>query len=93
MQEGSAAEGQEVVLADDATPTPTPSITSEPRAAVAPVALPEPVTKTIDAVVATATGSPLYVQVLTVLALIGAGVAYFRTLGSKGARMPSKSVK
>jgi hypothetical protein len=93
IQDGTAGESQEVVPAEEATPTPTPSMTSEPSEAVAPVALPEPVTKTIDAVVATATGSPLYVQLLTVLVLIGAGIAYFRVLGSKGTRVPSKSVK
>jgi hypothetical protein len=91
---GSAAVNGEAALpTDEAAPTPQPTISPEASAAAVPIALPQPVTKTIDAVVATATGSPLYVQLLTVLVLIGAGIAYFRVLGSKGTRVPSKSVK
>lgn len=47
----------------------------------------------VQAVVSVATGSPLGVQLLTVAVLIGAGFAYFRVLGSKGMRTPSRSVK
>ncbi len=94
IPEGLTADSQVAVPAsDEATATPVPSITPEASETAVPIALPEPVTKTIDAVVATATGSPLYVQLLTVLVLIGAGMAYFRVLGSKGTRVPSKSVK
>lgn len=94
IPEELVADGQEAVPAtDEATPTPIPSITSEASATAEPIALPEPVSKTIDAVVATASGSPIYVQLLTVVGLIGAGIAYFRVLGSKGTRVPSKSVK
>lgn len=80
-------------LVPSAEPTPSPTITSEQRAVAAPISVPEPVVKTIDAVVTTATGSPLYVQLLTVFLLIGAGIAYFRLIGSKGTRIPSKTVK
>ena len=94
IADDSANPSSEAVPASgDASPTATPSITSEPSTAAVPMALPVPVAKTIDAVVATATGSPLYVQFLTVLVLIGAGIAYFRFLGSKGTRVPSKPVK
>ncbi|MDE8670730.1 hypothetical protein PY310_19335 [Pseudarthrobacter sp. H3Y2-7] len=57
------------------------------------MSIPGPVAKSFDAVVATAADSPLYVQILTVLILLGAGALYFRVLGSKGTRFPSKSVK
>ncbi|MET3204612.1 UNVERIFIED_ORG: hypothetical protein ABIB21_001401 [Arthrobacter sp. UYEF13] len=87
------ASPEAVPASDDASPSATPSITSEAPAPAVPMALPVPVVKTIDAVVATATGSPLYVQFLTVLVLIGAGIAYFRFLGSRGTRVPSKPVK
>lgn len=57
-----------------------------------PTSLPQPVTTTIDAVVATATGSPLYVQILTVMFLLAVGVLYFRVLGAKS-RNPAKMGK
>ncbi|MDQ0677294.1 hypothetical protein QFZ30_000676 [Arthrobacter pascens] len=46
----------------------------------------------VQTAVAVATGSPLAVQLLTVLLLIVAGLAYSRVLGSKGTRVPSKAV-
>lgn len=78
----------------EASPTPTasPSATETSQAAVH-AALPEPVTKAIDSVVATASGSPLYVQVLTIVALLAAGYLYFRALGSKGRRSPGNAAK
>lgn len=94
IPEKLVADGQEAVPAtDEAMPTAIPSITSEASATVEPIALPEPVSETIDAVVATVSGSPFYVQLFTVVGLIGTGIAYFRVLGSKGTRVPSKSVK
>ncbi|MCB5274645.1 hypothetical protein BJG92_02182 [Arthrobacter sp. SO5] len=47
----------------------------------------------IQAAVVAATGSPFMIQFLTVLALLGAGVAYFRALGSKGFRTAAKTGK
>lgn len=76
----------------EASPTPSPSATATSTAAV-PAALPEPVTNAIDSVVATASGSPLYVQMLTIAALLAAGYLYFRALGSKGRRSPGNPVK
>ena len=37
----------------------------------------------VQAAVAVATGSPLAVQAITVLVLLGLGFAYFRFIGSK----------
>ncbi|WP_018773503.1 MULTISPECIES: hypothetical protein [unclassified Arthrobacter] len=37
----------------------------------------------VQAAVAVATGSPLAVQAITVLVLLGMGFAYFRFIGSK----------
>jgi hypothetical protein len=45
----------------------------------------------IQAAVAVATGSPLAVQVITVLILLAAGLAYFRFLGGKSASFASKA--
>jgi hypothetical protein len=73
--------------------TPSASTVPQARAEAAPANVAGPVAKSFDAVVATAAESPLYVQALTVLILLGAGVLYFRVLGSKGTRVPSKSVK
>jgi hypothetical protein len=47
----------------------------------------------IQAAVAVATGSPLVVQVATVLVLLGAGLAYFRFLGGRSYRLASKAGK
>jgi hypothetical protein len=74
-------------------PSPTLNVTPEAETATAPIALPEPVTKSFNAVVATAAGSPLHVQILTVLLLVGAGILYFRFLGTRGTKVPSKSAK
>lgn len=66
-------------------PTTTPS--------VAPVQQEQSQVTPVQAVVSAATGSPLGVQLLTVALLLGAGFLYFRVLGSKGMRTPSRSVK
>lgn len=47
----------------------------------------------VKAVVAVATGSPFVVQLVTVLALVAAGVAYFRFMGARNLRTPSGSRK
>lgn len=93
--DGGTSDNEEALPAapEETTTTPAPSVAPETAKAEAPAALPEPVAKTIDAVVSTASGSPLYVQFITVLVLIGAGIVYFRVLGSKGTRIPSKSGK
>lgn len=80
------------------------AVVTPPEAATAAVVLPSPsasATPTeeqsqaspVQAVVAVATGSPLGVQLLTVALLLAAGFAYFRVLGSKGMRTPSRSAK
>ncbi|MDQ0677996.1 hypothetical protein QFZ30_001378 [Arthrobacter pascens] len=79
-----------VPSAVEATSASTPSITPETSKGTAPVTLPEPVTKTIGAVAATATGSPLHVQILTVLFLLAAGVLYFRFMGAMARRSAMK---
>ncbi|WP_136017896.1 hypothetical protein [Arthrobacter silvisoli] len=71
-------------------PAPKPAA---PAKTAAPVPIPEPVAKTLDSVVSVATGSPLHVQIITVLALLGAGFAYFRFMGSKSRRTPLRSHK
>lgn len=53
----------------------------------------QPDTSPVGQAVSAATGSPLAVQLLTVVLLLGAGILYFRALGSKGMRTPSRSVK
>ncbi|HSL36941.1 MAG TPA: hypothetical protein VK883_08935 [Arthrobacter sp.] len=45
----------------------------------------------IQAAVAVATGSPLAVQLITVLILLAAGFAYFRFLGGKSASFASRA--
>ena len=45
----------------------------------------------VQAAVAVATGSPLAVQVLTVLVLLAAGFAYFRFLGGKSSSVSTKA--
>lgn len=47
----------------------------------------------VRAVISAATGSPLGVQLITVALLLAAGYAYFRLLGSKGMRTPTRPVK
>lgn len=91
--EAPVVEEELTPVTEEATPSPTPTVTSEASAAAAPVALPEPVAKAIDSVVTTASGSPFYVQVLTVALLLGAGFLYFRVLGSKGRRSPIRPGK
>jgi hypothetical protein len=68
--------------------TPTPSATATKSAVAVPKKAPaDPQAGTkIQAAVVSATGSPFAIQLLTVLALLGAGFAYFRVLGSKGFR-------
>lgn len=62
-------------------PTPTATPTQQPRV------------DAVQAAVSAATGSPLVVQILTVAFLIGSGFIYFRAIGSKGLRVPTRSVK
>ena len=47
----------------------------------------------VQAAVAVATGSPLGIQLITVLILLGAGLAYFRFLGGKTIASPAKAGK
>jgi hypothetical protein len=46
----------------------------------------------IQAAVTAATGSPFGVQLITVLVLLAAGLAYFRALGARG-RATSKGAR
>ena len=71
-----------------ATVAPIKTIAPKPDQAD-PVIQSSPV---VQAAVAAATGSPLGVQVLTVLILLAAGAVYFRAMGSKG-RVISKGGK
>lgn len=88
-------------------PEPSPEPTTEPTSTPSPTATPtkpsatRPTASTaapkagngIPTEAVAATGSPFIVQLLTVLALLGAGFAYFRALGSKGTRPASRSGK
>jgi hypothetical protein len=84
------------------TPSPEPT-PSESTAAAAPSKTPAPeptlsgpvsqAAPVIQAAVVAATGSPLGVQLATVLILLGAGFAYFRVLGAKGTRAAPKAGK
>ena len=47
----------------------------------------------VKAAVAVATGSPLGIQLITVLILLGAGLAYFRFLGGKTRVRPRQGGK
>ncbi|MEC5193343.1 MULTISPECIES: hypothetical protein [unclassified Arthrobacter] len=47
----------------------------------------------IEGTAVAATGSPLIVQILTVLGLLAVGVAYFRVIGSRGLRSAAKTGK
>ena len=47
----------------------------------------------VKAAVAVATGSPLGIQLITVLILLGAGLAYFRFLGGKTMVRPRQGGK
>jgi hypothetical protein len=74
---------------DTPTPTPAPSTTpstTAPAAVSVPTTAPVQAGTKIQAAVVAATGSPFAIQLLTVLALLGAGFVYFRALGSKGTR-------
>lgn len=64
-----------------AAPTPSATPTQQPRV------------DAVQAAVSAATGSPLVVQILMVAFLIASGFAYFRAIGSKGMRVPTRSVK
>jgi hypothetical protein len=68
------------------SPTPETADSTAPAAIVAPAEPPVIMKSEVQAVVAAATGSPLVVQLITVLILLGVGFAYFRFLGSKRAR-------
>lgn len=99
------ANTKDTPLPETAAPTPepiTPSATPPPAAAAAtatpavvPTSTPGPhaASTELHAVSAMAEGSPLAVQLLTVLALLGAGLVYFRTLGSKRFRRPAGARK
>jgi hypothetical protein len=87
---------------EEAVPLETPSPATSTAPAVkkpestkkaAPLPVPEPVARTIESVVSVATGSPLYVQLLTIVGLLGAGFLYFRFMGSKARRSPVRGHK
>lgn len=78
-----SADGGQTIAA--AVPSATPSVT--------PVQEEPDQGSPVQAVVSVATGSPLGVQLLTIAILLGAGILYFRALGSKGLRTPSRSAK
>ncbi|WP_326965492.1 hypothetical protein [Arthrobacter sp. CG_A4] len=59
----------------------------------APAAPPTIVTAEIHAAVASVTGSPLSVQVITVMILLGLGFVYFRFLGGKSRGLAAKAEK
>lgn len=69
----------------------SPSPSSSSLASTAP--LQQHNSSPVGQVVSAAAGSPLGVQILTVAVLISAGILYFRVLGAKGLRTPSRSVK
>lgn len=69
-----------------AEPSPSATPTSTKPAATAPTEAPASelvMNSQVQAAVAVATGSPLAVQVITVLFLLGLGYAYFRFIGAK----------
>ena len=74
----------------EATATPSPAFTPTPKpvksgaAATVDAPVSELIMKSqVQAAVAVATGSPLAVQMITILILLAAGFAYFRFVGSK----------
>jgi hypothetical protein len=68
-----------------ATPTPSATATESAVAVRKKMSPAAPLAGTeIQAAVVAATGSPFVIQLLTVLALLGAGFVYARALGSKG---------
>ncbi|MET3919897.1 hypothetical protein ABIB26_000817 [Arthrobacter sp. UYEF20] len=74
-------------------PAPVPEL-AKAHAAIAAVAQPPAVMKSeIQAAVAVATGSPLVVQLITVLILLGAGLLYFRFLAGKSPSIATKPSK
>jgi hypothetical protein len=81
----SADEVQPTLVPSTASATPTPSATATKSAVAVPKKAPaDPQTGTkLQAAVVAATGSPFVIQLLTVLALLGAGFVYARALGSK----------
>jgi hypothetical protein len=64
-----------------------------PAAAMAPPVPPIVAQAQIQAAVAVATGSPLVVQLITVVILLGAGFAYFRFLDGRSHRVAAKAGK
>lgn len=66
-----------------ASPTATAPAPAQQQRASSPV----------EQAVSVAAGSPLVVQLLTITLILGAGAVYFRLLGNKGMRTPSRSVK
>ncbi len=102
LPSGDVVSSEEPVApASPANETATPSPTSSPSAAAvvtpSPTATAVPLSNqasaTMNAVVTAATGSPFYVQALTVLALVGSGIVYFRLMRSKEQRFASKTAK
>ena len=73
------------------TTWPPGSLHVERFAAAPPAEPPAVMQAQIQAAVAAATGSPLAVQLITVLILLAAGFAYFRFLGGKSASFASKA--
>lgn len=69
-----------------ATPSPSATPTPKPKPTKAAVTANQPsmvMKAEVQAAVAVATGSPLAVQALTVLILLGSGFVYFRFLGGQ----------
>ncbi len=93
IPEAPVVEEEPAPVTEPAAPSLTPTAAPATSTAAAAALLPPPMAKAIDSVVATASGSPLYVQVLTVALLLGAGFLYFRVLGSKGRRSPIRPGK
>ncbi|MGO4492121.1 hypothetical protein AB4Y86_08520 [Arthrobacter sp. 2YAF22_2] len=90
-------QGERPAEAVTEAPSPSASATAAALPSAAPSKTPAPVpvqaAPVIQAAVAAATGSPFGVQLVTVLILLGAGLAYFRALGGKGARTSPKAGK
>lgn len=82
--------------AAEPAPTPEPVPTLEPAkapAVMAAVAPPAMMKSEIQAAVAVATGSPLVVQLITVMILLAAGLLYFRFLAGKSPSIAAKASK
>ena len=87
----AAAEEAPARATETPSPTPEPLQSTAPAAAAPPAEPPAVMQAQIQSAVAVATGSPLAVQVMTVLILLAAGFAYFRFLGGKSASFASKA--